>query len=970
MINEVIIPAIDLDKFVRYQNGDLITSFANLDLEVDINKPEYTKSKLYEKVREAETEDVSDSKPLEFFTKVVQAFETFISFLKDPKIYIDYTYLWDLVCTKNDGLFKEGINLIILEMPDDDITNNIELVCPTNRYSTHIYDARKRSLILIKRDNYFEPIYGYRNNLDRGEIQITKTFSEYDRGLPKTLRAVFTKIIKPTLGERCKALPSNIEYSKKFKQPVLLDILIKELMHKRYTILQQVLNFQGKVIGLLVKSPTQKEGFIPCYPSSLTVLKNSKKYAKKTCDVGTDCEYDFIYMTDKIWKSYEDTLTFLKEYYDVDDEDEEPNTFYRVINNELIIGFLTDTNQFIRIYDPIPVSSVDDNIKTITNNDMLVADIETLTTTKVDTKRSDFIKRIQLETNFYNVFRNTIRILFNDYSNSDKRKEIQSECNKRYIIYRQQLDNVVALLHELVGTSIIFSTSDEGYNYENINENEIHNCIKLSKEKCAEDNASGSGICQMTDDTCTLILPKNNLITDNDNEAFYYGRMADELIRYNRIKSFIFKPQAYLSFGQIKYNLRDNEILILQDMLTQEFFENLIPVDINKFAKYNTYDTANPIMSQAYKKEYDLNEAINPNHERDCFPSDPAKIKSEEWNHCFPSNYREIAYTGKSKFCTLYMIIDIIKNVKGKELTVEEIKDVLIDEYKRLTENYKNSEKINTIIDILREEGQFDANQLQDETMNFEQLILQEGFAAVNFDLWILLVKFEIPSILISSKVIPETNFKKKQFLCYDDDQNIDHKFVFIVAPAMYIRYKQHELKNPEYRIIVRDDVTIRSNHLHGDILISLDNLENIDCLQNIQEAMTDKYSIEDFIDKYFIKRKTTKHPARKPEAINLEFVEVSETPAPEEKLKSEDINKPEEPKIVKLKKGRKLKQIPSFVIEGDESDQDKPEEPVAIVKEDTGEFEEIELPVKPKRKTTRKHLKVRVNSPGKTKKI
>jgi hypothetical protein len=675
-------------------------------------------------------------------------------------------------------------------------------------------------------------------------------------------------------------------------------------------------------------------------------------------------------MTDKIWKSYEDTLTFLKEYYDVDDEDEEPNTFYRVINNELIIGFLTDTNQFIRIYDPIPVSSVDDNIKTITNNDMLVADIETLTTTKVDTKRSDFIKRIQLETNFYNVFRNTIRILFNDYSNSDKRKEIQSECNKRYIIYRQQLDNVVALLHELVGTSIIFSTSDEGYNYENINENEIHNCIKLSKEKCAEDNASGSGICQMTDDTCTLILPKNNLITDNDNEAFYYGRMADELIRYNRIKSFIFKPQAYLSFGQIKYNLRDNEILILQDMLTQEFFENLIPVDINKFAKYNTYDTANPIMSQAYKKEYDLNEAINPNHERDCFPSDPAKIKSEEWNHCFPSNYREIAYTGKSKFCTLYMIIDIIKNVKGKELTVEEIKDVLIDEYKRLTENYKNSEKINTIIDILREEGQFDANQLQDETMNFEQLILQEGFAAVNFDLWILLVKFEIPSILISSKVIPETNFKKKQFLCYDDDQNIDHKFVFIVAPAMYIRYKQHELKNPEYRIIVRDDVTIRSNHLHGDILISLDNLENIDCLQNIQEAMTDKYSIEDFIDKYFIKRKTTKHPARKPEAINLEFVEVSETPAPEEKLKSEDINKPEEPKIVKLKKGRKLKQIPSFVIEGDESDQDKPEEPVAIVKEDTGEFEEIELPVKPKRKTTRKHLKVRVNSPGKTKKI
>ena len=51
--------------------------------------------------------------------------------------------------------------------------------------------------------------------------------------------------------------------------------------------------------------------------------------------------------------------------------------------------------------------------------------------------------------------------------------------------------------------------------------------------------------------------------------------MADELIRYNRIRSFIFKPQSYLSFGQVKYNLRDNEIIILEDMLTQEFFDNL-----------------------------------------------------------------------------------------------------------------------------------------------------------------------------------------------------------------------------------------------------------------------------------------------------------------------------------------------------------------------------------------------------------
>ena len=992
MKSKIIIPAIDIDKFVKYQNGDLITSFANLDLKVDINKAEYTNSKLYKKAKEIKEDahplESGETHPLQFFTRAVQAYETFLEFLSDPKIYIDYTYLWDLICTPNSGLFETGINLIILEMPEDDVTNNIELVCPTNRYSTHIYDARKRSLILIKRENYFEPIYGYHNNLERGEIQITKTFSEYDRKLPKTLKAVFTKIIKPTLGERCKALPSNGEYAKKFKQPELLDTLITELIHKEYIILSQVLNFQGKVIGILTKSPTLKKGFIPCYPSSLTILKNSKKYGKKSCDINTKCEIDFVYMSDKIWKSYEETLEFLKEYYHEEDKHLEhlkhdkkgalktslKTPFYRVVNNELIIGFLTNTNQFIRIYDPIPVSSVDDSIKKITNEDMLVADMETLTTLKVDTKRTDFIKRIQLETNFYNVFRNTIRILFNDYSNSDKRKAIQGECNKRYIIYRQQLNKVVEMLRELVGSSIIFSTSEDGFNYKNINENDIHNCIKLSKDKCSaknddededDDAVNGNtGICQMTEDTCTLVLPKNNLITENDNEAFYYSRMADELIRYNRIKSFIFKPQAYLSFGQIKYNLRDNEILILQDLLTQEFFENLIPADINKFAKYNTYDTANPITSLAYKKEYELNEAINPNFERDCFPSDPAPLRSDEWSACFPKTYREIAYAGKSKFCALYLIIDLIKEFKEIVLTIEEIKDALIDEYKLLTDSYKDVKKIATIINILREEGQFDANQLQDKTMNFEQMILHEGFGAVSFDMWILLVKYEIPSIFISSKVIPETRFKNKEFVCYLDDKH-DGRFAFIVIPAMY---KRQEMKNPEYKLIVDE---------HKQIKISLRALKQGECLQNIDEAVNRVYSVKNYIDEIFEKRNTTVHPARKADAVNIEFVEVTNDAAESPVVREKETEKEKEPKIVKLKKGRKLKS--SFIIEEDKEDiEDTGAADTGAADTgaaDTGEFEEVEVPVKAKvfnaKEKTRKtkNTKVKVNPHGKTKK-
>ena len=40
-----------------------------------------------------------------------------------------------------------------------------------------------------------------------------------------------------------------------------------------------------------------------------------------------------------------------------------------------------------------------------------------------------------METTFYNVFRTTIRILLNDYINSEKRKEIQEESNQRFLLY-------------------------------------------------------------------------------------------------------------------------------------------------------------------------------------------------------------------------------------------------------------------------------------------------------------------------------------------------------------------------------------------------------------------------------------------------------------------------------------------------------------------------------------------------------
>jgi len=964
-MKEIIIRSINIDEFIIYQNGDLITSFANPDLKINIE--DYKDSKLYKKInlkrkvsQEDESEEVSveESRDKQFVERVAQSFENFKNYLKDNTINIDYTYLWDLVCMPNPFLFDAGVNLIILEIPEDDATNNIELVCPTNHYSPHSFDARKRSLILIKRENYFEPIYGYRN--DGKKIFVTKTFSEYDRKFPKTLRAVFAKIIKPTLGEKCRSFVSRpTEY--RFKQPVILDKLIEELYEKKYKVIIQILNFQGKVIGVLAKNREGLEGFIPCFPSSLTKLKNTT--SKKTCNANT-CDFDFVYMNDAIWKPYDQTLEFLKEYYDYEEPENaimancfNPKYFCRIVEDELITGFLTNTNQFIPIKDPIPVSSVPDTIKTITNNDMLVADINTLTNNSVDNKRVDFIKRIQLETNFYNVFRNTIRILFNDYSNSEKRKKIQEECNKKYVLYITQLDNVIKMLHALVSDTIVFASKKDGFNYREINENDIHTCLSIATDKC---EVKGS-ICRITKDKCTLVLPKNNLVNETDNEIFYYGRMADELIRYNRIKSFIFKPQAYLSFGQVKYNLRDDEIIILQDLLNQDFFENLIPAEINRYAKYNTYDTAEPIISQPYRNEVQLDEIINPYHERDCVKSEPQVIKSGYWKKCFPAGFKEIEYN-VSKYCPLYLLIDLVDEFKNEKLTVEQVKDELINQYNILTDNFTNQERINKIIYILKEEAQFDANQIQDGTMTFEQMIIQDGFTAVNFDLWLLLVKYEIPSIFISSKNIPETRYNLKEFVCYrKEDTTV---YAIIATPAMY----RKTVKDfPIYRLIINNDKNLK---------INLDELPKTECLRNIENAIDQYVSIEDYLDIVFEKDVTTRYKPKQKGIRNIEFEIEEEIPVPqEEQIEIPNLvphDEEEQIEIVPKKKSRvkklKAKKIETTLVLEEEDEKEKVDDQPIDLENILNPVEEFEIvpPIKKTKTRKNRERKIKVNPAGK----
>ena len=275
---------------------------------------------------------------------MISAYENYIDFLNNDNIIIDYTYLWDLISYPNEKLFKDGINLLILEMNENDITNNINLICPTNHYSGQLFDINRNTIILIKNGNYYEPIYTVEDKVK--SILVTKLFNNKNKNISNNLINVIENIQK-TINKYCgtySSLPNLYE----FKTNLNLRKIVNILQENNYKIIKQIINYNNNVIGILVEKNTYK-GIIPCLPSSIIV------------------DYDYVWMDDNIWFSYKDTIDFLNYVYEDNKQKIPCKPLIKVFEDEFIIGIITQTNQFIAINEP-ELDTHDDNLIKIKEN--------------------------------------------------------------------------------------------------------------------------------------------------------------------------------------------------------------------------------------------------------------------------------------------------------------------------------------------------------------------------------------------------------------------------------------------------------------------------------------------------------------------------------------------------------------------------------------------------------------------------
>ena len=142
---------------------------------------------------------------------------------------------------------------------------------------------------------------------------------------------------------------------------------------------------------------------------------------------------------------------------------------------------------------------------------------------------------------------------------------------------------------------------------------EIGICINATSEKC-EKKPYCTTITE--DKICKLCIPEKNLISRvinpknpeawADNETIYYGKISDELIRYIKMRNYIFNPQTFLSLPDIEYNTDQNELILLNTLLEGDYFDDIEEKATNIYETNNTLEFNEPRKSKIYLDKYDL----------------------------------------------------------------------------------------------------------------------------------------------------------------------------------------------------------------------------------------------------------------------------------------------------------------------------------------------------------------------------
>jgi len=371
---------------------------------------------------------------------------------------------------------------------------------------------------------------------------------------------------------------------------------------------------------------------------------------------------------------------------------------------------------------------------------------------------------------------------------------------------------IIKLLHKIIDESVQF-TGDETY-YKLVNNMSM--CVIKTSTECAA--PSHKSICGVTNSDingnfgCATIFPSKHLISGKNNQEVYFSKIADECLRYARIKNILLNPNSKARFERSSFIIGDDELVIYQSTLFGSYFDNLIK---KPELEYDQKDINNvhPSISKFYDNTFLYNTDSVKNLDKMCKSNKSTHIVSNKIKKGFPESFGEYTYD-KTNICSFAIIMDIVKIITGDVLTKEQVENALYIEYMKLI---NTSDKIKqSIVKVLEQEGKRELiNQYFRGVIKFNQVVYSRNYILSPFDLWVLLNYYKIPSTFVSHApiqyILPD-NSSSKAMSVYATD-NIGLNTIFIILPII-----RKNGPPPMYRLIFNKaetpDIMINSSQL------------------------------------------------------------------------------------------------------------------------------------------------------------
>ena len=714
----ILTESIDLDVFAKAHNGSLLSAFYPKDATL-AKRPKVSKDdrKKYKDTEFALGLNLEDKAIKRYFDDAILAYENFITFLSDREAKIDHQYLWDFICDDNHRIMPRGVNLVILEIRANDIIDRIELVCPTNLYSRNQFDATKDTVLLLKHDDVYEPIYMYQTN----GPTVTRFLSQGK--VPESIADMLRRVEHATR-KYCPGLPS-LPKIYRFANPISIQRLLGALVKIGARVEAQVVNYQGKTIGLLVlESAGSGAIYVPCAPSAR--LQMPIKYMDSL----------------SIPKEYERTVESLNRIAASAKIPCRP--VWKIKEDGMVVGFLTETNQFVPIRPNEDI--IVDDLQTYEGVNAFAADKTVATEYKGDRTRIKMTKYITLESQFYHAFRNRVRTLFSKTSNRTLKNEIRRIADDPTILYAQKIEQIEPLIERLIKKQVVFVDISKSVLLDMSDVNECDDAEDEGPNCIIKEN----GVAQ-------LVVPKWHLVSKYDNEKIYVGRIADELVRNDRVKSIMYDTKNRLNAQNTDYQVKPDEFILVQSALTPEYFAELdANVDKNPYVKQTNYELANPSIFEARSNEkIPLSEQYQGPEDKvqDCLVRISKIIGNQKqvWDRIFSEDAREHIFRDTAE-CTFQPIIRVVESKLGQTWSIMDVKNRLAEAYSKLF--HRDAENMDKVVKIMREQGKtklFTKPKMDMSVELFRDIIMSDGYYLCDMDIWALANEYALPIVVFNA---------------------------------------------------------------------------------------------------------------------------------------------------------------------------------------------------------------------------